>query len=246
MNAIFDAYNLHVDRMVEFYQRLNRVITYPDGMTTSLGIIYWGRAAHLEEIERAIPKLIESGRPRFSDVLQAARTPASSKKLSEQTGISKDILRILKHDLDLWLPKSVPLAQIEGLPNKQDHSQAFSENGLDTQLTLISAGQTPAQREKLALHIHLDIQTTQEIVKLCDYYRTGKNLTHIRAKIYYAMGMDTWQKWADQNSAAIIAMFTAYIQETHLEEKRLIPWPKEVRNGIEWARMHLEIYAVQW
>ena len=61
MSAIFDAYDLQVDSMVEFYQRINKAITYPDGMMTSLGIIYWGRDEHLAEIERAIPRLIENG-----------------------------------------------------------------------------------------------------------------------------------------------------------------------------------------
>jgi hypothetical protein len=246
MSAIFDAYDLQVDSMVEFYQRINKVITYPDGMTTSLGIIYWGRDEHLAEIERAIPRLIENGMPRFNDVLQAIRTPIRSKKLSEQAGIPKEILRILKHDIELWLPKSVSLDQIEWFQNNLDCLNAFSRIGLDDQLVVISAGQTPSQREKITLQTNLDIAIADEIVKLCDYYRTGKSLQYIRAKIYYDMGMDTWQKWAEQTSAAIISMFTEYIQENHLEGERLIPWPKEVRNGIEWAKMHLEIYSVQW
>jgi hypothetical protein len=245
MRAVFDAYNLRVDRLVEFYQRLNQVIDYPDGMTTSLGIIYWGRDEHLEEIERAIPRLTENGLPRFHDVLQAARTPARSKKLAEQTRIPEKILRILKHDVELWLPQPVPLAQIERLQNSPG-CDAFSRIGLDDQLAVISAGQTPAQRGEMALQANLEVAVTNEVVKLCDYYRTGKNLQHIRARIYYELGLDTWQKWAEQTSEAIIAMFTKYIQEHPLEGERLIPWPKEVRNGIEWAKMHLEIYSVQW
>lgn len=246
MSAIFDAYDLQVDSTVEFYQRINKVITYPDGMTTSLGFIYWGRDEQLAEIERAIPRLKENGMPRFNDVLQAIRTPARSKKLSEQTGIPMEVLRILKHDIELWLPKSVSLDQLEWFQNSLDCLNTFSHMGLDDQLAVISAGQTPSQREKITLQTNLDSVTTDEIIKLCDYYRTGRNLHHLRAKIYYDMGMDTWQKWAEQTSTAIISMFTKYIQENHLEGERLIPWPKEVRNGIEWAKMHLEMYSVQW
>jgi hypothetical protein len=246
MEAIFDAYNLHINGLIEFYQRINKVITYPDGMTTSLGVVYWGRDEHQKEIERAIPRLIENGGPRFSDVLRAIKTPACSKKLHEQTGISLEILRILKHDIGLWLPKSVSLAQIEWFRNNQDCLKAISGMGLANQLAVISAGQTSSQREKMSLQTELGIVTTEEIVKLCDYYRTGKNVHHLRAKIYYDMGMDTWHKWAEQSSAAIVAKFTEYIQRNQHEEERLIPWPKEVRNGIEWAKMHLEVYSVQW
>jgi len=246
MSALFDAYNLQVDSLVEFYRRLNETITYPDGMTTSLGIIYWGRDEHLAEIERAIPGLIENGMPRFSDVLQTTRTPARAKKLSTQTGIPEPILRILNHDIELWIPKPVPLEQIAWFHNSLECLPALSRMGLDDQLAVLSAGQMPSQRENLSLQTGLDGATTDEVVKVCDYYRTGKNLHHIRAKIYYDMGMDTWQKWAEHTSETIIAMFTAYIQEHPLAGERLIPWPKEVRNGIEWAKMHLEIYTVHW
>jgi len=246
MCAIFDAYDLPVDSMVEFYQRINKTITFPDGMTTSLGIIYWGRDEHLAEIRRALPILIENGARKFSDLLQATRTPSRSKKLSEQTGIPKETLRILSHDIELWLPRPASLDEIQRFQNKHDRTDVFSRIGLADQLAVISAGQTPSQREELASRANLDITTTDEIVKLCDYCRTGKNLQHIRAKIYYEMGMDTWQKWAAQGSATIIAMFAEYVHKNHLDGERLLPWPKEVRNGIEWAKMHLEIYSVQW
>jgi hypothetical protein len=61
MSAVFEAYNYPVERIVEFYQRLNQVISYPDGMKTSLGILYWGRDEHLGEIEKAFPKRKNGG-----------------------------------------------------------------------------------------------------------------------------------------------------------------------------------------
>jgi hypothetical protein len=246
MSAIYDAYDLPVDRLVEFYQRLNRAIAFPDGMITSLGIIYWGRDEHLPEIEKAIPRLVESGALRFSDLEQATRTPSRSRAFGERTGISKETLRILSHDIDLWLPKPVRLEEVQRFQDTHGQLDRFFQLDLDDQLAVITAGQMPSQRQQLAVQAGLDIAATDTIVKLCDYCRTGKNLYHIRAKIYFEMGLDTWQKWAGQDSASIIAMFAEYIQKNHLDGERLIPWPKEVRNGIEWAKMHLEIYAVQW
>jgi hypothetical protein len=245
MSAIYDAYNLPVEQLVELYHRLNQAITYPDGMTTSLGIIYWGRDEHLAEIERSIPRLIENGLPRLEDVLKASKTPAALKKLSVQSGILSDILRILKHDIELWLPKPVGLGQLGWFQDNPDCLAAFSGNGLEDQLAVISAGQTPVQRERLASQTNLDRTRVDEIVRLCDFYRTGKTLEHIRSKIYYAMGMDTWEKWAGATSEAIITRFTQYMQENPGLGERLIPWPKEVRNGIEWAKIHLEIFSIQ-
>lgn len=246
MNAIFNAYDLPVDRLVEFYRRLNQTITFPDGMTTSLGVVYWGRDEHLAEIERAIARLIDAGAARLKLVLQAIRTPARLTRFAEQTGISPAILRILKHDIELWLPQAVALERFEWFKDRLGCLSACSRVGWTDQLEVISGGQTPEQRARIARETALGMATTDEIVKLCDYYRTGKNLEHIRAKIYYDMGMDMLEKWAGQTSEAIIARFTEYIEENGLEGERLIPWPKEVRNGIEWARLHQEVYAVEW
>jgi hypothetical protein len=246
MSAIFDAYDLPVESLVAYYRRLNQPIRYPDGMLTSLGIVYWGRDDHLTQIEAAIPRLVENGLARFSDVVQAVRTPTQASKLVERAGISPAVLRILKHDLELWLPQAVRLDQFEWFHENPPVGIAFAKLGLADQLALVSAGKTPALRQALAGQTNFDPLLVDQAVRLCDYYRTGKNLEHIRAKIYSAMGMDTWQKWAEATAEDIIALFTQYLQENNLEGERLVPWPKEVRNGIEWARLHLEIFAVQW
>jgi hypothetical protein len=246
MGDIFAAYDIGIEQLVEFYQRLNQPITYPDGMTTTLGIIYWGRDEHLAEIEKSIPKLVANGLTCFSAVLQAIKTPASANKLSERAGIPPAVLRILKHDIEMWLPQVVPLIRHEWLRNRPELLNTLSRVGLDDQLAVISAGQTPEQRQRLAQQTGLQAGTVDEMVRLCDFYRTGKNLEHIRAKIYYAMGMDTWQKWAAGTSEGIISRFAQYVQENGLEGERLVPWPKEVRNGIEWAKLHLEIFTVEW
>ncbi|MBN2460984.1 MAG: DUF4332 domain-containing protein [Candidatus Cloacimonetes bacterium] len=246
MSTVFDAYNLQVDRLVEFYQRINAPITYPDGMTTSLGIIYWGKEKHQNEIAKAIPRLQKHGTLTCNDVFSAIRTPIRASRFSEQTGISKEILRILKHDLELWLPRAVSLKEFAIFKANPGYLNCLARIGLADQLEVIAAGQTPSRRQEIPLQTGMDISTIQEIVRLCDYYRTGKNLAHIRAKLYYEMGIDTWQKWAQQTSEGIIARFSEYIRTVHLDDERLIPWPKEVRNGIEWAKMHLEVYTVQW
>jgi hypothetical protein len=246
MSAIFEAYNLPVESLVHFYHRLNKTITYPDGMATTLGIIYWGREEHLAEIEKAIPRLINLGLVRFNDVLQATRTPGRSKKVSAQAAIPAGILRILTHDLELWLPEKVLLEQFGWFQAHPACKDGLAQIGLVDQWSVISAGQTPLQREGIARQARLELDLVAEIVKLCDFYRTGKNLQYIRSKIYYDMGMDTWPKWAQATPDEVISRFTSYIQANDSEAQRLIPWPKEVRNGIEWAKMHLEIYTVEW
>jgi hypothetical protein len=246
LNTAFEAYNLELSQLVQFYQKLNQPITYSDGMTTSLGIVYWGRDEHLPELELAIPIIREAGPNRFHDLLESIRTPTRAREFAETTGISTSLLRILKHDIAMWLPISVPLEVFPYLSSKPTLLESFSQLGIVDQLDIISAGKTPVARDDLSSRVALPPATINEIVKYCDFYRTGLNLNHIRAQIYYDMGLDTWQKWANQTSESIILMFTAFLAGNPAIGERLVPKPKEVRNGIEWAKWHLEIFAVQW
>jgi len=246
LNRILDSYDLRVDELPEFYRKLNEPIHFADGMVTSLGIVYWGKAEHTAELGSALPALKAAGIGRFRELLEAVRTPGRMQKFGQSTGISAGLLRVLKHDLSLWLPKPVPLQAIDLLQVQAVYWASLARAGIGDQLQMISACQTPQMRASLARQAGIPPDALAEIARCCDMYRMGTNLSHIRARIYYQMGLDTWQKWASSTSEEIIGRFTEHLQQQGLEEVRLIPWPKEVRNGIAWARLHLSIFAVVW
>ncbi|OGN91300.1 MAG: hypothetical protein A2Y88_01400 [Chloroflexi bacterium RBG_13_48_10] len=246
MNGVFTAYDRILDEIADFYQKLNTPIHYPDGMVVVIDTIYWGRVRHYSSFMNAIPHLKIQGIEKFSQLLEASRTPGRMKKLAQQTGISAEVLRILKHDIEQWLPKNVALSLLEPIQKYKEHIDQLTHFGIIDQLQMISMGQTPLARDALAQQTGIPFSSIAEIVKCCDFYRTGTNLSHIRSRIYYEMGLDTWQKWADSTAEGIIAKFADYVHIHNLETVRLIPWPREVRNGIEWARLHLGIFKVEW
>lgn len=246
MNEVLEAYNLEIDGLINFFRKVNEPITYPDGMVTSLGIVYWGRDEHFPSFEDVIPRLKAERMHRFGELLESIRTPGQMKKFAQRTGIPGDILRILKHDIELWTPKPVPFAAIELLQKYPEYLEKFASAGIGNQLQVISRGQTPQSRQALSERTGIPLDSIEEMVKCCDVYRMGSNLKHIRTRIYYEIGLDTWQKWASATSEEIIERFSEHITSQGLEEVRLAPWPKEVRNGIEWAKYHLSIYAVEW
>jgi hypothetical protein len=246
MNALIDAYDLKISQLMKLYKDLNREIKFPDGMVTKLGIIFWGEEAHYDGLKKAIPKIKSIGISRFGELYDAIRTPARAKQFIAATGIAPNIVKLLKHDIELWMPKSVPLDELEPFKKNPAYVKKLAENDINDQLQLISAGQNPAQRKKLAKQTGIPLKTIAQLVKYCDAFRMEYDAKHIRAKLYFDMGLDTWQKWAESSSEKIIDMFTKYVKKTGLEEKRLIPWPKEVRNGIEWAKKHLSVFKVRW
>lgn len=246
MSEIFDAYDLPLEKLPALYQRLSQPVRYPDGMMLSLDTIYWGRPGHQAEIGQAIPLLLEQKLSRLSQLWQALRTPGRLKAVREKTGISEQVLRIMKHDIELWLLQAVSLRHMVSLVEIPPGWQALEGLGLADQLAVISAGRTPEQRTRLSQAASLPPEDVVRLVRLCDFYRTGRSLEYIRSKIYYAMGMNTWQKWALASSEEVIAGFEKFLKENPAIGERLVPFPKEVRSGIEWAKLHLEIYSVEW
>jgi hypothetical protein len=243
---IFKSYDYKIERLVGWYKKLNAVISYPDGMTTSLGIVYWGREGIYAELEKAVPRLKAEGLGTFSRLLEAVATPGRMQKASERTGVSPGLLKVLKHDLGLWLPKAVPLEQIDSLQVHARYFKPLAAAGIQNQLQLLSSARTPPERKALARQTGIPIRTLAEMVKWCDLHRLGSNLKYIRTRIYHDMGWDTWQKWADSKAEEIMRHFAGYTRRKGLDAARLTPGPKEVRNGIEWAKLHLKLFAVEW
>jgi hypothetical protein len=246
MNQILDAYDLNLEQLPEFYRKLNEPVHFPDGMVTSLGIIYWGKPEQTAALGSAIPAFKAERLQKFSELLEIVRTPWRLQICAQRTGIAPDLLRILKHDIELWLPAPVSLEAIELIHKHAALWERLAQAGISDQLQMISACQTPQSRQNLSRQTGIPLDVLVEITRCGDMYRLGKNLNHIRDRIYYEMGFDTWQKWASTTSEDVIARFTEYIQQHELDAKRLAPWPKEVRNKIEWAKMHLSVYTVTW
>jgi hypothetical protein len=246
LNRIFEAYDLRIHGLVDLYRKLNTAIPYPDGMLVVMDTLYWGREKHYPEFYEAIPLLEQCGLKRLSQLQAAICTPGKMKDFAAHSGISVDTLRIIKHDLGLWLPQAVPLDVMEPLQKYARDILALAQLGITHQLQLLSQAQSPSLRSDLAHQAHIAPDMLSEITRLCDLYRSGRNLGHIRDQLYYEMGLDTWQKWAAASSEEIITRFADYLRQHNLESKRLVPWPREVRNGIEWARLHVSIFAVEW
>ncbi len=143
MSALFEAYNFPVCHLISFYKDINEIVHFPDGTSTYAGIIYWGKPEHYTMIEAAADLLTTRDFPRISDVYEAIRTPGRTKKFMEAMAISNKIVRILKHDIELWLPKSIPLERFKLFQKHPEYRRALNEIGLTDQLDVVSEGCLP-------------------------------------------------------------------------------------------------------
>jgi hypothetical protein len=77
------------------------------------------------------------------------------------------------------------------------------------------------------------LETVLEYVKLSDLTRVGA-LKRVRARLYYEAGVDTIEKLAAWDPAALREMFVAYVERTGFEG--IAPLPREVENAVETAK----------
>jgi hypothetical protein len=246
MENLLAAYNIKIEVLLEFYQQLNQEFEYEPGKTSSLGIIYWGKTELLQELPHACTVIMQSGISDICSLYDVVRTPAKIKKYTNAHKINEKLLRILTHDIKLWLPQRTELWNIPILKDHPDDIQKLEAAGIGDQIVFLSEGQKKAERLKLSKKINMDSETITEYIRVCDFFRMGGKMDAIRPILYYQMGYNTNEKWATASPIDIIHCFEAYLKENGLIGKYLVPFPKEVGNGIAWAKVHQKLFLVDY
>ena len=112
---------------------------------------------------------------------------------------------------------------------------------IKTTSQMIGAGQTPEKRAALAKQAGIPEEAVLELVKLSDLARLP-GLKGIRARLYYATGVDTVEKLAGYEPKVLLALTGDFVQRTGFEG--IAPLPKEVSSTIETARKLPKV--VEW
>ena len=127
--------------------------------------------------------------------------------------------------------RAFPLKEFAGVDPV--HISSLEQAGIVDVQQMIAAGKTPALRQALADKTGLPLETILEYVKLSDLTRVG-GLRSVRARLYYEAGVDTIDKLAAWDPAALRAWFVEYVERTGFEG--IAPLPKEVRNAVATAK----------
>jgi hypothetical protein len=97
----------------------------------------------------------------------------------------------------------------------------------------LSAGSTPEKRAALARASGVAETDILELVKLSDLARLS-GVKAVRARLYYASGVDTVEKLAACEPEELLALTAEFVQHTHFDG--IAPLPKEVQSTIATAR----------
>ena len=105
--------------------------------------------------------------------------------------------------------------------------------GVKTYGQMLSAGQTGEKRAILANQAGIPVEVVLELVKLSDLARLP-GVKGIRARLYYAAGVDSVEKMAACEPKALLRLTADYVGQTGFEG--IPPLPKEVSSTIDNSR----------
>ena len=122
-----------------------------------------------------------------------------------------------------------------------EHITKLEKYGIKTCGQMLSAGQTGKKRAILASQARIPVEIVLELVKLSDLARLP-GVKGIRARLYYAAGIDSVEKMAASEPQALLRLTADFVGRTGFEG--IPPLPKEVSSTIANARKLPKV--VEW
>jgi hypothetical protein len=113
--------------------------------------------------------------------------------------------------------------------------------GIKNSGQMLTVGQTPESRNRLAKQAGISYEEVLELVKLCDLSRLP-GVKGIRARLYYDAGVDTVEKLAAYKPEDLLAKTSEFVVRSGFEG--IAPLPKEVSSTIANAIKLSNV--VQW
>lgn len=150
-----------------------------------------------EKLAQNFKVLKHNGINNLSELVKTLRTKNDIQKFSENTGIDRNYLEILKRQTKIYTPTPIKLKEIPELDKKIVSN--LEQLGIKNTKQLWEKSLTKKAREKLAEAGHCPLSEIDEIAKLSDLARAGW-VGPIFARMLYETGYDTIKKLTSANA----------------------------------------------
>ena len=124
-----------------------------------------------------------------------------------------------------------PLSKFRGVD--PGHMDRLASEGIKNVTQMLKAGRTPEDRRTLAKKTGIPCEAILEYVKLSDLARIS-GTKGIRARLYYAAGVDTLEKLARWDPAELRAMLVDFVERSGFDG--IAPLPKEAASAVATAK----------
>jgi hypothetical protein len=174
------------------------------------GEVLPGRKILKEKISERFEILESMGIRNVKELIDALKTKAKVERLSQESGVPKDYLVILRREANSYIPKPVNLKDIPGVDS--EYIERLAAFGIKHTKHLFERARFKRDRAELSRLVNVPSDALLELVKLSDLARIG-GVGPVFARILLDAGIDTLEKLSNSSADEVFERTIAVNKE---------------------------------
>lgn len=174
------------------------------------GEVLPGRKILKEKISERFEILESMGIRNLKELIEALKTRAKVERFSQESGLPKDYLVILRREANSYVPKPVNLKDIPGVDS--EYIDRLAAVGIKHTKQLFERARFKRDRAELSRLVNVPSDALLELVKLSDLGRIG-GVGPVFARIFLDAGIDTLEKLSKSSADEVFERTIAVNKE---------------------------------
>lgn len=174
------------------------------------GEVLPGRKILKEKISERFEILESMGIRNLKELIEALKTKAKVERLSQESGLPKDYLIILRREANSYIPRPVNLKDIPGVDS--EYIDRLAAVGIKHTKHLFERARFKRDRAELSRLVNVPSDALLELVKLSDLARIG-GVGPVFARIFLDAGIDTLEKLSNSSAGEVFERIIAVNKE---------------------------------
>jgi len=174
------------------------------------GEVLPGRKILKEKISERFEILKSMGIRNLKELIEALKTKVKVERFSQESGLPKDYLIILRREANSYIPRPVNLKDIPGVDS--EYIERLAAVGIKHTKHLFERARFKRDRAELSRLVNVPTDTLLELVKLSDLARIG-GVGPVFARIFLDAGIDTLEKLSNSSADEVFERTIAVNKE---------------------------------
>ena len=195
------------------------------------GEVLPGRKILKEKISERFEILKSMGIRNLKELIEALKTKVKVERFSQESGLPKDYLIILRREANSYIPRPVNLKDIPGVDS--EYIERLAAVGIKHTKHLFERARFKRDRAQLSRLVNVPSGALLELVKLSDLARIG-GVGPVFARIFLDAGIDSLEKLSDSSADEVFERTIAVNKEKGYTE--VMATLKDVKLCVNTAR----------
>jgi len=174
------------------------------------GEVLPGRKILKEKISERFEILKSMGIRNLKELIEALKTKVKVERFSQESGLPKDYLIILRREANSYIPRPVNLKDIPGVDS--EYIERLAAVGIKHTKHLFERARFKRDRAELSRLVNVPSDALLELVKLSDLARIG-GVGPVFARIFLDAGIDTLEKLSNSSADEVFERTIAVNKE---------------------------------